>query len=879
MLKKSKKLIWLYPLIAVTTILILFSSCQNKRVMSKMKDQQLKKTSEILVTSEAGDRIDLKKNVRFASGQATGIVLNIYPDEKKQRIEGIGTSFTESSAFVLAHLDEAKRKEVMQKIYGVNGANFSLARTHIGACDFTVEGKYSYADKKNDKDLTSFSIAVDSEGFDRNVHQRIINESYDLLPMIKEAQSINPDIKIVASAWTAPAWMKDIEDWYVPGSPENDWQGTGGRLKKEYVQTYADYLVKYLEAYKQEGVDIWALTPVNEPHGNNGQWESMHFTPESQNNFIKRNLGPTLHHNGFDEVKLFAYDQNRDGLEHWAHVIFPDKQSARYVDGAAVHWYESTVKVYEDVLDRVHNAYPEYDLIHTEGCIDDLGKEAPGGIKDPAGFKEEGWFDNDAFWWNKSATDWGYTAPWQGVIEEDHPMYTPVHRYARNIIVSLDNWLTGWIDWNIVLDKNGGPNHVGNYCGAPIMIDTETQYVYYTPIYYILSQLSRTIRPGDHAVGTKLDRYDLGNDDLHACATINDKNILSVQVLNTTKKAINYHLQIKDEYATIHIPANALQTVQVQLSQKHLKKERPVEIVPNAAAYGFYRKGQSPGGVGPTESEMLEDFQIFTKYWKHVRVYGSDSHSEKLLETIRKHNIPVKIMLGIWLENETKHPEKMFDNLEQVRKGIQLANKYPDIVTSVSVGNETRVFWAYHRMSQENLLKYIRMVRPAVVQPVTTADDYKFWLEEESIEIANELDFISTHIHPIWNGIKLENAIAWTDSVYKELIKIHPDKPLIIAEIGWPTDYDKNDIGVGAQGTQFQRHPDEEEQKIFFQVITDWSEKNRIMTYWFEIFDESWKGGGSNSSPNHAEKHWGLFNEDRTPKKAMRNSLEFLLNK
>jgi glucosylceramidase len=231
-------------------------------------------TNSILVTSEAGDKLAVKKNVSFVEGKATDIVIRIYPDVQKQRIEGIGTSFTESSAFVLSHLTDNTRKELMRDIYGTDGANFSLARTPIGSCDFSVEGKYSYADKPDDKDLTSFSISEDSRGFDKDKYPGVRNERYDLLPMIKEALSINPDIKIVASAWTAPSWMKDIDDWYIPGSPANNWQGTGGHLKDEYGQTYADYLVKYLQAYQDEGVNIWAVTPVNEPHGNNGQWES-----------------------------------------------------------------------------------------------------------------------------------------------------------------------------------------------------------------------------------------------------------------------------------------------------------------------------------------------------------------------------------------------------------------------------------------------------------------------------------------------------------------------------------------------------------------------------------------------------------------------------
>ena len=539
----------------------LMVSCDSKRELI---------TKKIYLTSEGGDKIAEKENIAFVKGIADGTVIEVEPGVLKQTIDGIGSSFTESSAFVLAHLEPEKRKEIMEKAFGERGANFSLTRTHIGACDFCVEGKYSYLDKAGDVDLLSFSLEPDIEGFDVSKYPGIVDEKYDLLPMIKEAMEIknmqsDKELRIVASAWTAPSWMKDIEDWYITGTPENNFQGTGGSLKEEYEETYADYIIKYLDAYRSEGVDIWGITPVNEPHGNNGQWESMHFTPETQNEFIKKYLGPKLKSGDNSDVKLLIYDQNRDGLEKWTNTILGDDETSGYVYGSAVHWYESTFKVFEDVFDRVKTKFPDHEIIHTEGCIDDLGKVAPDGVTDPERFQEENWFDNDSFWWNDNATDWGYSVTWAEVKSEDHPIYTPVHRYARNIIVSIDHWLTGWIDWNIVLDKDGGPNHVGNFCGAPIMIDTESKQIYYTPIYYVLAQFSKTIRPGDKAVQTRRTLDGHGDDDLHACATINDDNLLSIQLLNTTKKEIVYNLQIDDQYAEIVIDPNSVQTVQVQL--------------------------------------------------------------------------------------------------------------------------------------------------------------------------------------------------------------------------------------------------------------------------------------------------------------------------
>ena len=333
--------------------------------------------TEVLVTSESGDQLARKPTVPFQVGRAVGTMIEIDPAQTKQTIDGIGTSFTESSAYVLAHLEPTKRREVMRNIFGREGANFTLCRTHLGACDFTVEGRYSYADVPGDTALAHFSIQPDRAGFDATQHPEVKDASYDLLPMIKEALAIKAEqgkseLRIIGSAWTAPAWMKDIEDWYIPGSPDNNWQGTGGWLKPQDQSTYANYLVKTLDAYAAEGVPLWGLTPVNEPHGNNGQWESMHFSPETQNDFVKLYLGPALRASPHRDVHLFIYDQNRDGLEEWADVMLADPDTARDIYGVAVHWYESTFKVYEEVLDRVHAKYPQFKLVHTEGCIDDL---------------------------------------------------------------------------------------------------------------------------------------------------------------------------------------------------------------------------------------------------------------------------------------------------------------------------------------------------------------------------------------------------------------------------------------------------------------------------------------------------------------------------
>ncbi|RMF56634.1 MAG: hypothetical protein D6748_13055, partial [Calditrichaeota bacterium] len=206
-----------------------------------------------------------------------------------------------------------------------------------------------------------------------------------------------------------------------------------------------------------------------------------------------------------------------------------------------------------------------------------------------------------------------------------------------------------------------------------------------------------------------------------------------------------------------------------------------------AVCYGCYRKGQAPGVKGPDEREILEDLQIISQYWNLIRVYGSDDDSERILKVIRQHRLPIRVMLGIWLENEDHQPEHRQLNIQQTLRGIQLAREFEEIVIAVNVGNETQVYWSAHRMNPADLVKYIRAVRRYVAQPVTTADDYNFWNKPESQPVAREIDFIVTHMYALWNGISLDKAISWTDSVYRAIQELHPDKRVIIGETGWAT--------------------------------------------------------------------------------------------
>ncbi len=297
------------------------------------------------------------------------------------------------------------------------------------------------------------------------------------------------------------------------------------------------------------------------------------------------------------------------------------------------------------------------------------------------------------------------------------------------------------------------------------------------------------------------------------------------------------------------------------------------EWIGNAISYGCYRKGQAPGVKTPTEAEILEDLNILSPHWNLIRVYGADEAAERVLKVIHENQLPFRLLLGIWLENETKRPERRAENLEQVNKGIALANQYPTEVIAINVGNESQVNWSWHRMDMDVLIQYIRAVRQFTNQPVTTSDDYNFWNKPESKAVADEVDFIALHAYALWNGQLLDHAMTWTDSIYRDIQSRHSDLDIALTETGWATTYNPTKMGPGEQGTLMKGEVGIKAQEKFITEFWDWAETGKITTFLFEAFDEPWKGGGDQSGPDEVEKHWGIFYEDRSPKQSFINYL------
>jgi glucosylceramidase len=481
----------------ISTIALLMASCTSKPL-----------NIEVYETSESGNK--LTQLNEFPSAKDTLRVV-LRPDSSFQEITGFGGSFTESSAYLLNQLSNENRKRIIEAYFGEAGARYSLTRTHMNSSDFSL-GNYSYAPVEADTALKHFSIEEDRD---------------DIIPMIKDAMAVSENgFKIISSPWTAPPWMKDNKAW------------KGGKLLPEYYHTWALFFSRYLKAYAAEGIDIWGITVENEPLGNGENWESMHYTPEEMNDFVANHLGPTLENQGHDVV-LLGYDQNRDHLKEWVDVMYGDEKAASYFDGIAIHWYASTYEVFPEALQYAHNAAPNKYLIQTEATAD---AEVPV-------WKDDKWY------WSKEATDWG----WDWAPDDQkylHPKYVPVFRYARDIIGTLNNWVDGWVDWNMVLNRQGGPNWANNWCLAPVIVDEETDEVYFTPLYYTMSHFSRYIRPGAKRIG-----FDTDETDLLLTAAKNPDGSIAVVILNQSDETKGIELDLDGRNSVFAIQGKAIQTV------------------------------------------------------------------------------------------------------------------------------------------------------------------------------------------------------------------------------------------------------------------------------------------------------------------------------
>jgi len=417
----------------------------------------------------------------------TQVSVFVNPNQTFQSIVGIGGAITDASAETFAKIPKDKQQEVLTAYYDPEkGIGYTLARTNIHSCDFS-SGSYTYI-KEGDKDLKTFSI-------DHDKKYRI--------PLIKRAIATAGKLTLFASPWSPPAFMKDTKDMLH-----------GGKLLPEYYQSWATYYTKFIKAYEKEGIPVWGISIQNEPMATQ-IWESCIFTGEEERDFLKNYLGPTMYKEGFADKKIIAWDHNRDMLYQRASTMLDDPEAAKYVWGIGFHWYEnwSGGLTMPDNVKLVHEAYPQTNLIFTEGC------------------KEH--------YENSKMGDWKLG-----------------EMYGTNMIADFNNGITAWTDWNILLDETGGPNHVKNFSFCPIHADTKTGALTYTNEYYYIGHISKFVRPGAKRIACSPSRSSLS-----ATAFVNTDGKVAVIVMNKTDDKVNYNLWIQGTAVAVESLPHSIQTL------------------------------------------------------------------------------------------------------------------------------------------------------------------------------------------------------------------------------------------------------------------------------------------------------------------------------
>lgn len=303
-----------------------------------------------------------------------------------------------------------------------------------------------------------------------------------------------------------------------------------------------------------------------------------------------------------------------------------------------------------------------------------------------------------------------------------------------------------------------------------------------------------------------------------------------------------------------------------------------------AICYSGFRKGQYPNGIYPDYNEVKEDLLLLIKHWKYVRLYDCDAHAKTVLDVITNERLDIKVLLGVYLDAEFNnfncpwhggvYPQNQLDanilsNKTKISTLIELASQYKEHIFALSIGNETCVDWTDHYVAPSQIIKYVRDVKALINLPITYSDNYVPWLDSLE-ELANEVDFISIHSYPVWENKNIHESLDYTKENYYSVCHKYPDKAVIITEAGWTTHSNGNGINP--------ENVNEEFQKIYFENLMHWVSKEKILTFYFEAFDEIWKGSHELLEP---EKHWGLFDINRASKLAVKNldySLKHIVN-
>ncbi|XP_058504729.1 lysosomal acid glucosylceramidase [Solea solea] len=452
------------------------------------------------LSSMAGSRLEPDPGQVQVNSSGAGLRLTIVPYQKYQKIRGFGGAMTDAAAVNILSLSAAAQDQLLRQYFSSEGIGYSVVRVPIASCDFSTR-LYTYADTPGDYNLHNFSLALE----DTNMK----------IPLLQKAQAMSPHpLSLLASAWSAPAWMKTNGALIGKGSLKGR---PGG---KEY-KTWAQYYIRFLEEYAKYNLTFWAVTTGNEPSAGmmtNYSFQALGFKPEEQRDWVALDLGPALHASSFPNTHVLILDDNRVLLSHWAKVVLSDIHAGRYIHGVAVHWYMDKLIPAEISLGATHHLYPEYYLFGTEACA--------------------GWSPLD-----------------RGVKLGS---WARAEQYAHDILEDLNHYVVGWTDWNLALDQTGGPNWVKNFVDSPVIVDAKRDVFYKQPTFYSMAHFSKFLWEGSQRVGVSASH----KTDLEYSAFIRPDGSVVLIVLNRSSSVIQFDVwDPAVGFITSTAPAHSLLTL------------------------------------------------------------------------------------------------------------------------------------------------------------------------------------------------------------------------------------------------------------------------------------------------------------------------------
>lgn len=438
-----------------------------------------------------------EKKITMTEGEGTSSpdegqenqAVNLYPDFRYQTFEGFGGSMTEAAAYTWHTMSEKCKKELLDAYFGEEGLGYTQARMSLDSCDAGL-GNYSAMEDAQDKEMKSFSLRRD--------------EKY-ILPFYEAAQKVSGrPIEAMLSPWSPPAFLKT-----------NGEKNHGGKLKAEYRDMWAEYICRYLEAYREKGVALKRISIQNEPAAVQ-IWDSCVYTASEEKAFLRDHLYPALERHGLTDLEIYIWDHNKERLLERALQTI-DKDTDSMITGMAFHWYSGD---HFEALQMAHEKYPGKKLLFSEGCVE----------------------------YSKFA---------------DKDQLADARMYGHDIAGDLNNGACAFISWCLLLDEKGGPNHVDNFVDAPVMYDKNTDTMEKKLSFYYIGHFSRSILPGSVRIGCS--KY---TDKLDVTAFLRPDGKIAVVLMNRTDEKMPVFLRLKGEILPVAVEGNAIMTVMIDHSDK-----------------------------------------------------------------------------------------------------------------------------------------------------------------------------------------------------------------------------------------------------------------------------------------------------------------------